>query len=105
MNIGGTAFTVSQSGTSGQTCTFAISPTSQSVSALGGAFTVSVTTQNGCQWTAASTAAWVTVTGGGSGTGSGAVTYSVGINLLGARSAALTIAGRTHTVNQAGVLP
>ena len=43
---------------------------------------------------------WVTVTSGASGTGTGAVDYSVAANTGAARSGTLTIAGQTFTVAQ-----
>ncbi len=84
-------------------CTYSISPTSQSFAADGGTVTVAVTAGNGCSWTAAGGAAWATLTGTG-GTGSGGVTVSVGANgATTARTTALTIAGRSFTVTQAGI--
>jgi hypothetical protein len=87
----------------GGTCSFSISPTSASVAAAGGTGTVSVTASAGCSWTAASNAAFITVTGGASGTGSGTVSYSVAANTATtSRTGTLTIAGQTFTVTQAG---
>jgi immune inhibitor A len=83
-------------------CNYSISPLLQAVASGGGAFTVSVTAGSSCSWTAASNAVWVSITGGGSGTGSGTVRYSVQPNTGAARSGTLTIAGQTFTVNQAG---
>jgi hypothetical protein len=82
-------------------CTYALFPTSQSYTAAGGAASVSVSTQTGCAWTAVSNAPWITITGGTSGTGGGPVNYSVAANSVTApRSATITIAGLTFTVNQ-----
>ncbi|HLM55729.1 MAG TPA: M36 family metallopeptidase [Pyrinomonadaceae bacterium] len=87
----------------GGTCTYSISPTSASQPAAGGSGTVSVTAGAGCNWTAASNASFITVTGGASGTGSGTVSYSVAANTATtSRTGTLTIAGRTFTVTQAG---
>jgi hypothetical protein len=85
-------------------CTYTIAPTGQDVTALGGAGTIAVTTQSGCQWTASSSASWVTVTSGASGAGNGSVAFTVAVNTGGARSATITVAGRVFTVNQAAVL-
>jgi len=49
ITIGGQTFTVTQAAS---TCSFAISPTSQSIPASGGTGTVSVTTSSNCSWTA-----------------------------------------------------
>jgi hypothetical protein len=101
ITIAGRTFTVSQAGVS---CTYSINPTSASYGSGGGSGSVSVTAQSGCAWTASSNAGWITVTSGSSGNGSGTVGYSVSANgSTSARSATITIAGRTFTVSQAGV--
>ncbi len=90
----------------GSSCSYSLSPSSQSLSQPAGSGSVTVTTQSGCAWTAASNAGWITVTSGASGTGNGTVNYSVTQN-TGAKSRAgtLTIAGKTFNVTQAGVPP
>jgi hypothetical protein len=100
MTIAGQTFTVTQ-----VECSATLTPQTQSVPALGGAFTVSVTTQIGCQWQAVESLSWVSITGGSSGTGNGTVSYTVSPNLGGARNGTIAIAGRTLTINQAAVLP
>ena len=55
-----------------------------------------------CAWTASSNATWATLTGTAGGTGTGQVGYSVGPNSGLARSAQLTVAGTTVTLNQSG---
>lgn len=87
----------------GGTCSFSINPTSASFAAAGGTQSVTVTTQAGCNWTAASNNSFITVTSGASGSGSGTVNYSVAANTLStSRNGSLTIAGLTHSVSQAG---
>ncbi len=89
--------------TDGGGCSYAITPTSQAFEYLGGTRAVTVSTQDGCAWTAQSHDGWITVTAGASGTGPGAVTYSVAANSSSAkRTGTLTIAGKTHTVTQSG---
>src|SRR5262245_36259699 len=84
-------------------CTYALVPTNQTFDANGGSSSVSVSTQSGCPWTAVSNAPWITITGGSSGNGGGTVNYSVAVNTLATqRSASMTIAGLTFTVNQQG---
>ena len=100
ISAGGQILTVTQPGTS-SLCTYSISPTSQSVGSQGGSNWVTVTATAGCTWTAVSAKAWITVTGGASGTGSGTVNYSVATNTGGSRSGTITIAGQTFTVSQA----
>jgi hypothetical protein len=86
------------------TCTFTIAPTSQNVVALGGTGSVAITTQSGCQWSASSNASWISVTSGASGTGNGSMGFSVAVNLGGARSGTIGVAGRSFTVNQGAVV-
>ena len=102
ITIGGQTFAVTQAG---QTCTYAIAPVSASVPADATTSTVSVDTLAGCNWTATSSAAWISVTSGGSGTGDGTVGFSVAANTaLASRTGALTIGGQTFTVTQGGVV-
>jgi hypothetical protein len=98
--IGGQRATVTQTGN--PACTYAIAPSNQSVAATGGAGTpVSVTTQDGCRWTATSNASWITVATGASGIGNGSTTFAVAANAGPSRSGTLTIANSTFTVSQA----
>lgn len=83
-----------------ETCSYSISPTSQTIAATGGNANTSVTAASGCAWTAASNAAWLTITSGTSGTGNGIVNYSAAANSGAARTGTLTIAGQTLTVSQ-----
>ncbi|MEW6126585.1 MAG: BACON domain-containing carbohydrate-binding protein [Acidobacteriota bacterium] len=98
MTIAGQTFTVTQD--AGGSCTYSINPTTQNFVAAGGSSSVTVTTQAGCNWTATSNAAWITITSGSSGTGSGTVNYSVTANSGAQRSGTMTIAGQTFTVTQ-----
>lgn len=83
-------------------CTYAISPASVSVGAAGASGSVAVSTVGGCAWTAASGAAFVSVTPA-SGSGSGTVTFIVQANSsASARTATLTIAGQAFLVTQDG---
>ncbi|MBL8216283.1 MAG: pre-peptidase C-terminal domain-containing protein [Bryobacterales bacterium] len=85
-------------------CTFSLSSSAESFPSTGGATVVSVTASaNTCAWTASTSASFVSITGGISGTGNGTVTFTVSANTAPtARSGTLTIAGRTFTVSQAG---
>ena len=81
---------------SSATCTYSISPTSNSFSSSGGSGSVSVTTQSGCSWTVTENLDWVTINSGSSGTGSGIVNYSVSANPdTSYREGEITIAGKT----------
>jgi subtilisin family serine protease len=84
-------------------CTSAptISSSSASFSANGGSGSVNVTSVAACGWIAETTASWITITGGSSGTGNGAVSYSIGGNLGSTiRSGAIIVGGQTFTVYQ-----
>lgn len=86
----------------GGPCSYSITPASRSVAYGAGNSSVAVTAATGCAWSAVSNDAWLTVTGGASGSGSGTVTYSVTANVaLTPRTGTLTVAGLTHTVTQA----
>ena len=85
-------------------CNYTIAPSRDAFEAAGGAGHVEVTTAANCNWTAASNATWVTINSGSSGSGPGAVNFTVAANTSNsARSATLTIAGRAFTVEQGGV--
>ncbi len=103
LTVAGQIVTVNQSGVGTPACQVAVSPTSVAVGASGGgaSVTVTVTQGTGCSWTAASNAAFISVSSGASGTGNGAVTFTVGANSGGARSGTLTVAGQAVTANQA----
>lgn len=106
-DLAGLNFIYPASGTSSPppaTCTFSISPTSNtSAAAAGTTGTVAVTTQTGCAWTAAvsSSATFISITSGSSGTGTGTVAYTVAANnTTSQRTGTVTIAGQTFTVTQ-----
>ena len=85
-------------------CTYSISPTSQSIGDIGDSGNVSVTSPGGCSWTVTSNDDWITVTSGDSGNGSGTVGYSVAANPdASSRTGTITIAGETFTVTQDGI--
>ncbi len=81
-------------------CTYSLNPTSATTSASGVSASFNVTTNSGCAWTATSNNAWILITGGANGTGSGAVSYSVQPNTGAARTGTITAAGLTFTINQ-----
>ena len=74
----------------------------QAFTAAGGNGTVNVTGGSGCgAWTVSGAPTWVTVSGAGTGSGNGTVSYQVAANTGAARSATLTIAFNNYTVEQA----
>jgi uncharacterized protein (TIGR03437 family) len=79
-----------------------IAPASQAFPASGGQASVAVSAPGACAWTATSNANWLTITAGGSGSGNGAVNFTVAANgETSPRTGTLTIAGQTFTVTQA----
>jgi hypothetical protein len=84
-------------------CTYTIQPGGQTVAAAGGPGTVDVSASAAtCSWTAVSTASWITITGGASGTGSGKVSFNVASNAGASRTGTISVAGQTFTLTQAG---
>ncbi len=83
-------------------CSFTLSATRAAYDSAAKTGTAGVTAStSSCDWTAVSNAAWITVTSGASGTGSGTVSYSVTQNTGGSnRSGTITIAGLTFTIVQ-----
>lgn len=85
-------------------CTYSLSRATDSVGAAGGSLSVGVTTLTGCNWTASSSAAWITIASGGSGSSSGTVGLTAAANTGAARVGQVNVAGQTYTLNQsAGV--
>ena len=95
-----TAYSATETFRTANPCTFTVSATSATAMAAGGGGTLAVATTSACAWTAVSNASFISVTAGASGTGSGAVTYSVAANTGAARTGTLTVAGQTVTVTQ-----
>lgn len=62
--------------------------------------TAAITTQQGCTWTASSGAAWITVTGGQSGSGSGTVSFTVSDNWEPPRLGVVMVRWPTETAGQ-----
>ncbi len=97
------AYTVSLSNGSAN-CSYNIVPTEQFLAANDTAatsITVSVN-GNGCNWTAATNASWVTINFGATGSGNGNVTLSVTPNTGFTRNAYVIVAGQLATITQAG---
>jgi hypothetical protein len=104
VTVAGRTFTVSQAAAV-QVCTYALSPTRQQVPPNGGTFSVQITTQPACGWTAESRDSWITLTSSSTGSGSGILHYEVdGGLLLGSRTGEIEIAGRILFVDQSALL-
>lgn len=100
LSIAGQTFTVTQAAG----CTYSITPTATNVAAGASTGNVAVSAGASCQWSASSSAAWISITGGASGSGPGTVSYSVAANTgTTSRTGSVTIAGQTFSVTQDGV--
>lgn len=84
-------------------CAYTVAPAAQTVASTGGTGSISITTVNGCVWSATSSASWLTLTGSASGTTTGTVTFSVAANTGGDRSATIAVGGQQATIRQSGV--
>ncbi|HQO20866.1 MAG TPA: M6 family metalloprotease domain-containing protein [Acidobacteriota bacterium] len=84
----------------GGSCIPVIDPQSRNFGAEGGIGTVGLTITAGCQWTAKSDSAWITITSATSGTGTAAINYSVAANTGQARSGNINIAGLLFAITQ-----
>jgi hypothetical protein len=100
LTIAGRTFTVTQAAVIPISCSYSISPDSQKMAKDGGMGAVTVSTNSGCAWTAASNTSWIAITSGASGTGDGTVTFTVERNDGKKRNGTLTVAGRSAKVEQ-----
>jgi hypothetical protein len=104
VTIAGQTFTVTQAAAA---CSYTINPTTQPVSLLGGTFSVEITTQAWCTWTATTEDSWIQITSTATGVGTGTMTYNVplvSLGLLFSRTGTIAISGRVLTVNQRALL-
>jgi hypothetical protein len=90
----------SDSPMTGPGCQIITGVTTTSFPASGGSASITVTTPNTCSWTATSSASFLTVTQGASGSGNGTVQFAVAQNTGAARNAVLTITGTAITITQ-----
>jgi len=86
-------------------CPYALSADSQAIGATGGGYSVQVASDAACAWTAIATVPWVTITGGATGSGNGAVAYTAASNIAGERTGAVVVAGRSLAITQAAAPP
>ncbi|MBF0539651.1 MAG: hypothetical protein HQL03_15520, partial [Nitrospirae bacterium] len=88
-------------------CYNTIAPTSKNFPSSGGSDSVAVNTSGStCTWAATSSANWIMVSSGSSGTGNGTVTYAVAANTgTSQRTGTMMIAGQPFNVTQDGTNP
>jgi hypothetical protein len=89
------------SGQATQSRSFSISPAGQSFLHDGGSGNVQITTGASCNWSATSSASWITINSSTSGAGNGVLNYSVDVDPdSGFRSGTITISDQTFSVIQ-----
>lgn len=86
-------------------CSVSITPRRARFDNTGGTGAINLSTASYCSWTATSSAAWLQITSGASGTGNGTINYSVEANGTGSsRNATITVqsgsSSRTFRVRQ-----
>ncbi len=81
-------------------CTFALTTAEIDATGAGGPFTIGIQTGAACAWSVTGLPAWITASAI-SGTGPATVTFTLPVDYVATRSAALTVAGLPVTVNQA----
>jgi hypothetical protein len=85
-------------------CTYDVTPLTRPVGPGSETFDFSITTQAGCAWEAETEEGPITITSAASGVNSGTVSYAIAANpSSSSRTEALTIAGHTAVVTQAGI--
>ena len=85
-------------------CFYSLDPAGQTFPSAGGFESVAVATSAGCTWSVAGVPAWVTILSGDSGSGNGSLRYAAAPNTTSvARSAAISIGGRSFVVQQPGL--
>jgi hypothetical protein len=109
--VGPRTFTVNQAADTPapQACEYSVAPVEFSpCMSVTYSLTATLTTQQGCPWTAASSASWINVTGGQSGTGPGVISFTVSDNWDAPRHGVVMVrwptltAGQNLQVSQAG---
>ena len=98
VRVAGQSFSITQ----GSSCTFVLAPPFLTYDASGGNGAVLVIVSGPCTWTAQTSADWIRMVSGTSGTGDGLVQFTVPPNTGQARSALIVIAGQNFQVSQSG---
>jgi subtilisin-like proprotein convertase family protein len=95
--------------TSTTACAFTLAPIAQAFPITGGSGAFAINMPNGCSWTASNNSGFITINSGASGTGGGAINFSVAPNMSGAREGFIEITNgvisRTFQVQQPSGCP
>jgi hypothetical protein len=103
LTVAGQSVTVTQDAAP---CSFTVSPANLVLAAAGGSATISVTSTTGCGWTASQSAAWLSITSGSKGSGSGFVTISAAANTTTSnRTTTILVGGHSVVVTQPAGIP
>ena len=103
ITVAGLAFTVNQAPLS---CSYQISLGPVTAAKQGFLGSVAVATSPGCQWTAASSAPWLTITSGASSSGNGTANYLAAPNTTPTqRTGSLIVAGYAINLTESGTSP
>jgi len=81
-------------------CSVTLGNVTTNVTASATTGTIPVTAASSCAWTATSSAAFVSITSGGTGTGNGTVNYSITANTGAARSGSISVNGAAVNFSQ-----
>jgi hypothetical protein len=95
--VAGQTVTVTQA----QRCTTQVSPEADAVPSAGGTGTISVSTDAGCGWSAASSASWIALTSAKTGSGPGSITFNVSAWDGPPRTGTITVDNHVVTISQA----
>ena len=80
-------------------CLSTVTTSGSTAGATGGSGTFTIDTSGSCDWTATSSASWLTVDAS-AGVGDGTVTWTARANTGAARSATVNVSGRVYTISQ-----
>jgi len=87
-------------------CSYAFSASTVRMGATAAVGSVDLIAGAGCAWTAATTADWITIASGGSGSGNGTIDYGVDANTnASTRTGIIIVSGQTFTIDQAESSP
>ncbi len=82
-------------------CTYSLSPASQSLAAAAASGSLTVTTQPGCAWATTSTVSWITATSAGNGSGSASYTVDANPDAT-TRTGGILVGNQSIAITQAG---
>ena len=99
ITAGGRTFTISQSGDTG-ICEYRVAPVDLSPCMAASRVTTTLVTDAACPWTVASTASWMSIASGGSGTGSATIAINVTDNYDAPRTGIVEVRWPTPTAGQ-----